>query len=626
MDIRRRSQAGSVAMAGLMVLAPHVGSAQGTGGAPAPPPPPRVESPVVEGGLITFRLDAPKASAVSLRSGEISYATRGPQQRFTSDEATGAWNFDAKPLMRGADGVWTLTIGPLPPGLYDYLFDVDGLVVIDPANPHVVGNVRGSRAVVEVPGPPDKPRVDEWREVPHGTVTAHWYESKVTGSRRRMHVYTPPGYDAGAPTRYPVLYLLHGNSGHDAQWMQLGRVNVIADNLVADGATVPMLIVMPDGHPERSPSGDVSPERRAQKEALFEDDLLKEVVPLVERSYRVAKDPEHRAIAGLSMGGRQSLAMGLRHGEFAWIGGFSSSLAAALALVPAAGEAAAAFNARTRLLWVRVGVDDFETLVKLNRQFDHRLKAAGVRHEYVETAGMHMWSVWREYLADFMPRLFQASLNELTPEEKAAGWRLLFDGRTTQGWRGFKAASTDKGPWVVEDGCLMRPAAGTGDAMRGGDLVTTDTFSDFDLRWEWRVGQKGNSGIKYFVTEERTRAIAHEYQMLDDVHYPDEANPLQQTAAFYDVLPPSRDKRLRPTGEWNQSRILVSGVHVEHWLNGQKVLEYELGSPQVVAGIARSKFKDVPGFGTKMKGHILLQDHDGGGVCFRNMKILSPPR
>jgi hypothetical protein len=218
------------------------------------------------------------------------------------------------------------------------------------------------------------------------------------------------------------------------------------------------------------------------------------------------------------------------------------------------------------------------------------------------------------------------SPNQLTLEEQAAGWRLLFDGRTTKGWRGFRADAARGGPWAVEDGCLMRPAAGTGDAMRGGDLVTTDTFSDFDLRWEWRVGQKGNSGIKYFVTEERTRAIAHEYQMLDDVHYPDEANPLQQTAAFYDVLPPSRSKRLRPTGEWNLSRILVKGDHVEHWLSGQKVLEYELGSPQVVAGIARSKFKDVPGFGTKIKGHILLQDHDGGGVCFRNIKILSPPR
>ena len=219
-----------------------------------------------------------------------------------------------------------------------------------------------------------------------------------------------------------------------------------------------------------------------------------------------------------------------------------------------------------------------------------------------------------------------ASPNPLTVEEQTAGWRLLFDGRTTKGWRVFRADTSRRGPWAVEDGCLKRPAAGIGDAQGGSDLVTEDTFSDFDLRWEWRVGRGGNSGVKYFVTEERSRPIAHEYQMLDDVAYPDEAKGTQQTAAFYDVLPPSPDKHLRPTGEWNQSRILVRGDHVEHWLNGQKVLEYELGSPQVLAGIARSKFKDVPGFGTKIKGHILLQDHEGGGVCFRNIKILSPPR
>jgi enterochelin esterase-like enzyme len=625
MDHPLRVRSGMGALIGILLLAARPAPAQAPA---APAPPPRVESPVVESGRVTFRLLAPKASAVSLRSGEISYATRG-SRRFTSDAATGTWNFDDKPLLRGPDGVWALTIGPLPPGLYDYLFDVDGVVVVDPANPRVVGNVRGSRSMVEVPGPAGQPRADEWREVPHGTVATHWYESKVTGWRRRMHVYTPPGYDPAGATRYPVLYLLHGNSGHDAQWIELGRANVIADNLIADGKTLPMLIVTPDGHPERSPSGTVSPDQRAQKFDLFEDDLLKEVVPLVERSYRVASDSEHRAIAGLSMGGGQSLRMGLHHGEsFAWIGGFSSSLGAALSLVPAAGEAAAAFNARTRLLWFRAGGDDFETLLKINRDFDQRLKAAGIRHEYVETGGMHMWSVWRQYLADFMPRLFraQAALNTLTPEEQATGWRLLFDGRTTTGWRAFRAEPGSKGPWAVEDGCLQRPAAGTGDAMAGGDLVTTETFSDFDLRWEWRVGVKGNSGIKYFVTEERGKPVAHEYQMLDDVHYPDEANPLQQTAAFYDVLPPSPAKRLRPTGEWNDSRILVKGDHVEHWLNGQKVLEYELGSKEVIAGIARSKFKDVPGFGTKIKGNILLQDHDGGGVCFRNIKIQSPPR
>ena len=331
------------------------------------------------------------------------------------------------------------------------------------------------------------------------------------------------------------------------------------------------------------------------------------------------------------MGGGHSLTVGLRHPDtFAWIGGFSSSLGAALPLVPAAGTAADTFNARARLFWVRIGSDDYVPLVKLNREFDGLLKAAGVRHEFVVTPGMHMWSVWRQYLADFMPRLFQASAaaNTLTPDEKAAGWRLLFDGRTTAGWRPFAAATATsrRGPWAVEDGCLMRPAAGTGDAQGGGDIVSEEKFSDFDLRWEWRVGPRGNSGIKYLVTDERAKPIAHEYQMIDDAGYPDEAKVTQQTAAFYDVLPPSPDKRLRPAGEWNDSRILLRGNHVEHWLNGQKVLAYELGSPEVLAAVARSKFKDVAGFGTRLEGRILLQDHEGGGVCFRSIKIQSPPR
>jgi enterochelin esterase-like enzyme len=624
MDRRVRCLGGVVAVAGLMLVTPKAAGTQGAATSPVPPPPARLESPVVEGGRVTFRVYAPKASAVSLRSGEISYATRGPNT-FIRHDTTGVWNFDAKPFTRGADGVWTLTV-TLPPGLYDYMFDVDGLVVVDPENPRVIGNTRGARGLVEVPGPAGKPRHDEWRDVPHGTVTTHWYDSRVTGTRRRMHVYVPPGYDPDSTRRYPVLYLLHGNSGHDGQWVQIGRANVVADNLIADGEILPMILVMPDGHPERGPDGEVSPERRSNKAELFAGDLLKEVLPLVERIYRVTADADHRAIAGLSMGGGHSLTAGLRNPErFAWIGGFSASLGAALPLVPAVGAAADAFNARVRLFWVHIGRDDYVPLVKINREFAEKLKAAGVRHEYVETDGMHMWSVWRQYLADFMPRLFRASPNALTADEKAAGWRLLFDGQTTKGWRGFRADTSRRGPWAVEDGCLKRPAAGTGDDQGGGDIVTEEKFSDFDLRWEWRVGPRGNSGIKYFVTEERTKPIAHEYQMLDDAGYVGEAKEAQQTGSFYDVLPPSRDGR-RPTGEWNESRILVRGHDVEHWLNGQKVLAYELGSAPVKAAVARSKFKDVAGFGTKIDGHILLQDHDGGGVCFRNIKIQSPPR
>ena len=213
--------------------------------------------------------------------------------------------------------------------------------------------------------------------------------------------------------------------------------------------------------------------------------------------------------------------------------------------------------------------------------------------------------------------------NQLTPAEQKAGWRLLFDGKTTAGWRGFKKTDFPKDRWVVKDGALAHIPTGAGDSHGGGDIVTTERFSDFDLRFDWRIAAGGNSGLKYFVTEDREGPIAHEYQVLDDARHPDaKVGPHRQAGAFYDVLPPAADKPLRPVGEWNESRVLVRGNHVEHWLNGRKVLEYELGSPELRAAIAKSKFKDAAGFGTKFPGHILLQDH-GDEVAFRNIKILS---
>ena len=215
--------------------------------------------------------------------------------------------------------------------------------------------------------------------------------------------------------------------------------------------------------------------------------------------------------------------------------------------------------------------------------------------------------------------------NQLTPAETKGGLRLLFDGKTTAGWRGFKKTVFPADRWVVKDGALAHIPTGAGDSQGGGDIVTVDKFSDFDLRFDWRIAPGGNSGLKYFVTEEREGPIAHEYQVLDDARHPDaKVGPHRQAGAFYDVLAPVADKPLRPVGEWNQSRVLVKGNHVEHWLNGRKVVEYELGSPELRAAIAKSKFKDVAGFGTKIPGHILLQDH-GDEVAFRNIKVMPTP-
>lgn len=203
--------------------------------------------------------------------------------------------------------------------------------------------------------------------------------------------------------------------------------------------------------------------------------------------------------------------------------------------------------------------------------------------------------------------------NRLTQSERKQGWELLFDGQTTKGWRSFGKQSFPKHGWEVRDGILTLIAGSD-----AGDIISDGVYGDFDLRWEWRIAKNANNGLKYFIIEERGQAIGHEYQMIDDGIVND---PRQSTAAFYDVLPPNPEKNLKPPGEWNSSRILVQGNHVEHWLNGKIALQYELGSERVLDAVAKSKFKKVKGFGTKIPGHILLTYHHDGAE-YRNIKIL----
>jgi hypothetical protein len=200
-------------------------------------------------------------------------------------------------------------------------------------------------------------------------------------------------------------------------------------------------------------------------------------------------------------------------------------------------------------------------------------------------------------------------------DKDSGGWRYLFDGKSTAQWRGFKKEGFPKSGWVVENGwlhCLGKD---------GGDIITVDQFDNFELELEWKIAPGANSGVKYFVTESRNSPIGHEYQIIDDDTNPDAkiADGKHLTGGFYDVLKPQNAKPL-PPGQINRSKIVVSGNKVEHWLNGVKVLEYVCSSPELKNAIQDSKFKNTAGFGEKIKGHILLQDHHSE-VWFRNIKI-----
>ena len=210
--------------------------------------------------------------------------------------------------------------------------------------------------------------------------------------------------------------------------------------------------------------------------------------------------------------------------------------------------------------------------------------------------------------------------NTLSDAEKRAGWTLLFDGKTLDGWRGFKKADATDSRWKAVDGTLAVVKDNGRDTHGERDIVTRDTYEQFELVWDWKIEPGGNSGLKYFVLEDRDSAIGHEYQLIDDTRHADaKIGPQRQTAAFYDVLPAS-DRPMKPAGEWNTSRIVVRGQTAEHWLNGKKVLQYELNSPALNAAIEKSKFKGMERFGKRQNGHILLQDH-GNQVWFRNIKI-----
>ena len=350
---------------------------------PQTPSPALITPEVHSDNSVTFRFRAPNAQEVKLtREGAEGLAMQ-------KDDA----------------GVWTVNTAPLPPDYYGYSIVVDGQRSIDPYNSLLKPNLLSTENMVHIQGPPSLPW--ELNDVPHGEVHHHFYRSAVANDDRDFYVYTPPGYDPAAKKTYPVLYLLHGYSDDASGWTAVGRANIILDNLIAQGKTKPMIVVMPLGYGtmEMIRVGWGDPEVREQNLTKFREALLTEVMPKVESEYRITKDRNSRAIAGLSMGGSESLLTGLNNlDKFAWVGAFSAGGLPEPFDKDFAGLDANA-NQKLHLLWIACGTED--RLITANRNLREWLKTKSIQHTDIETPGMHTWMVWRRNLAEFSGLLFR---------------------------------------------------------------------------------------------------------------------------------------------------------------------------------------------------------------------------
>ena len=363
------------------------------------------EYPRVDGaGRVELRIKAPDATKV-----RVSF-----------------WSGPKLDLVKQSDGLWTVTTPPLVPGLHYYMLNVDGAEVADLGSHAFFGGGKHASAV-EVPEPGST--YYSIQPVPHGQVREVWYDSKVTGTWRHALVYLPPGYDEQVKRRYPVLYLQHGGGEDETGWIRQGRANFILDNLIAAGSCPPMIVVMAYGYARRAgqPVPDLtgkppgSPERAKAMQDMasaFEADVTEALIPFVDSTFRTMADRDHRAMAGLSMGGMQTFHVTLNHLDlFSHIGGFSGAGAAQML----AGEKMdartayngafahpAAFAKKVRLLWLGVGTDEPERMREGIRGLHASLTEANISHVYWESPGTdHEWQTWRRDLKDFAPRLFK---------------------------------------------------------------------------------------------------------------------------------------------------------------------------------------------------------------------------
>ena len=344
---------------------------------------------------VTFRIYAPKASEVSLRGDWME----GP---------------GVVKLEKDEKGVWSSTVGPLTPDFYSYAFTVDGVRVVDPRNAMIKQGVASLDSMFLLPG--EEVAFAENRAVAHGAIRQVWYSSSTLGQQRRLHVYTPPGYD-DSRDRYPVFYLLHGGGDEDSGWSTIGRAGFILDNLLAERKARPMIVVMPNGSLPRpanllpTPGAPPDPAVTATLQERFTSELMKDVVPFVEKNFRVLTGRDNRAIAGLSMGGGQTTRVITSHpDQFAYVGVWSAGVNPQTSAdferrYTAFLASADRLNKQIRLFSISVGDKDFALAGSKN--LAELLKKHAVKHELHVSGGGHTWINWRRYLNEFAPRLFR---------------------------------------------------------------------------------------------------------------------------------------------------------------------------------------------------------------------------
>jgi len=371
---------------------------------------PRIVSPeIATDNSVTFNIYAPDANSVVLNGSWMGVG-------------------ENKEMIKGYRGVWSVTINPLEPSMYNYNLILDSVNIIDPANPIIIRDVNRYSNTLIIPGKGSE--LFEVKNVPHGSVSKVWFDSPSLGLIRRMCVYTPPGYE-DSKGKYPVLYLLHGGGGDEDAWTTLGRANYILDNLIAQGKAIPMIVVMPNGNanqtaamtdmPFQAESSRTQEPMDIQNEQavidgtkLYPNSLVKDIIPYIEKHYRVTANCENRAIAGLSMGGGQSFNIGLLNTDkFAWLGMFSSGIYGGTSgavfdaekQIPGLLSNSSFYNKNLKLFYISVGEQDPRygpTQLAVST-----FKKNNLNVFYTSFPGAHEWSVWRLSLGDFLPRLFR---------------------------------------------------------------------------------------------------------------------------------------------------------------------------------------------------------------------------